>query len=218
MRFSVIFDMDGVIVDNGHYHQLAWMAFCNSHKIPFSENEFKSRFFGRTNEQILPALFKKNLPPDEIDKLGEEKEAAYRKIYKPRMTPVKGLIPFLAGLKKGGYPVAIATSAPKSNIDFVLKGIKIQHFIDCVVDDKMVARGKPDPEIYLKTASLLNTAPYNCVVFEDSLSGTKSAFDAGTKVVGLTTTMPENEHKYVHHVIRDFSEISVELLSEIFFQ
>ncbi len=217
MRFSVIFDMDGVIVDNGHYHQLAWMAFCNSHKIPFLEEEFKSRFFGRTNKQILPALFEKDLSPDEIDKLGEEKEAAYRKIYKPQMVPVKGLIPFLAELKKGGYPVAVATSAPKSNVDFVLTGIGIQQFIDIIVDDKMVSKGKPDPEIYLKTASLLNTAPYNCIVFEDSLSGTKSAFDAGMKVVGLTTTMPENEHKYVHHIIRDFSEVSVELLDSLFF-
>ena len=52
--------MDGVLVDNGYYHQLAWEAFCKKYKIPFSDEEFKTVFFGRTNEEILPLLFQKN--------------------------------------------------------------------------------------------------------------------------------------------------------------
>ncbi len=76
----------------------------------------------------------------------------------------------------------------------------------------MVTHGKPHHEIYLKAAELLKTDPQNCVVFEDSLSGTKSAFDAGTKVVAVTTTVPAEKHKHAHQTVSNFNEISVKAL------
>ena len=68
----------------------------------------------------------------------------------------------------------------------------------------MVSKGKPDPEIYMKAASILRNTTSECVVFEDSLSGTKSAYDAGAKVIALTTTIPSDKHKNAHHIINDF--------------
>lgn len=212
MRFAVIFDMDGVIVDNGKYHKLAWEEFCKRHKISFSEEKFRTVFFGRTNEEALPDLFKRKLTRKELEDFGNEKEAVYREIYRPELNAAPGFVQFLNELKVNGISVGVATSAPKDNVDFVLNGLEIKNLIDVVVDDSMVLKGKPHPEIYLKTASLLKCSPEKCVVFEDSLPGTKAAYDAGTKVVAVTTTLPAGEHKWAHRVISDFREISIQLI------
>lgn len=209
--------MDGVIVDNGHYHKLAWKAFSDKYGIPFSDEKFRTVFFGRTNQEILPVLFQKELSLEELEKLASEKEIIYREVYKPHIVPIAGLVPFMRELKNNKHKIAIATSAPKENVDFVVEALQIDQFIDVVVDDSMVSKGKPHPEIYIKASELLSSSPKNCVVFEDSLSGTKSAFDAVTNVVGLTTTIPEDEHKYTHHIVTDFTEVSIEQLASMFF-
>ncbi|QGY43743.1 beta-phosphoglucomutase family hydrolase [Maribellus comscasis] len=215
--FAVVFDMDGVIVDNGEFHYLAWKRFCYNHQIPFSKEKFRKAFFGRINEQVLPILFNKELTKDEIQKLGSEKEKIYREIYKPELKPVPGLVLFLNELKENNIPVAVATSASPENVDFVLDGLNIKYYFDVIVDDSMVTKGKPDPEIYLKAAQLLKKASKNCIVFEDSLSGTKAALDAGSKVVAITTSLKADEHKYAKHIFSDFSEISLNFIcTEIF--
>ncbi|MCG6189666.1 HAD family hydrolase [Maribellus maritimus] len=215
--FAVVFDMDGVIVDNGEFHYLAWKKFCYKHQVPFSKENFRKTFFGRVNEQVLPILFNKELTKDEIQKLGNEKEKIYREIYKPELKPVPGLVSFLNELKKNNIPVAVATSASPENVDFVLNGLNIKCYFDVIVDDSMVIKGKPDPEIYLKATQLLKKAPENCIVFEDSLSGTKAALDAGARVVAITTSLKADEHKYAEHIFSDFSEISLNFIcTEIF--
>ena len=216
MQVVVIFDMDGVIVDNGEFHFLAWKKFCDKHNISISKDEFKNKFFGRTNKEVLPELIGCDLSGEEIKSLDEEKEKIYREIYKPHMEPVNGLINFLQELKKNDIPVGIATSAPPENVDFVIDGLKIGDYIQTVVNDSMVANGKPAPDIYLEAAHRLNAKPENCVVFEDSLSGTKAAWDAGAKVVALTTTLPAEKHQHAHSIVDDFESVSVQVIKNLF--
>src|SRR5690554_3680279 len=176
MKIAVIFDMDGVIVDNGMYHIDAFRELCRRYSIEFSEEEFRKCHFGRVNEEILPDLFNRKLNDSEVAGLAEEKEALYREIYKPHINAAPGLLPLLKELKVNDIPVGVATSAPVKNVDFVLDSLKIREYVDVVVDDSMVRKGKPDPEIYIKAASLLQVIPGNCIIFEDSLSGTRAAF------------------------------------------
>jgi beta-phosphoglucomutase family hydrolase len=216
MKIAVVFDMDGVIVDNGRFHYLAWEEFCKKYRILFSDNIFRKTIFGRTNAEAIPFLFQRDLEKNEIQKLGAEKEEIYRRIYAPALKPVNGLPAFLEELKKHNIPTAVATSASPENVMFVLDGLRIKHYFNCIVDDSMVKNGKPNPEIYLKAAELLTTRPADCVVFEDSLSGTKAAFDAGAKVIALTTSLKAGEHRYAQHIFPDFSEISVNFIIENF--
>lgn len=216
MQISVIFDMDGVIVNNGEFHYRAWKKFCNKYNISFSEDTFKNKFFGRTNEEVIPDLFGRELSGSEIKSLGEEKEKIYREIYQPHMQPVNGLVRFLKELKKQNIPVGVATSAPPANVKFIIQGLGIGNYIQTVVDDTMVTNGKPAPDIYLEAARRLNSEPGNCVVFEDSLSGTKAAWQASTKVVALTTTLPAEKHKYAHCIINDFESVSIQFIKDLF--
>lgn len=210
MGIAVIFDMDGVIVDNGKYHLQAFAELCRRHNLKFSEEKFMNHQFGKVNEEVLPELFARDLSKEEIVKYAGEKESAYREIYGPEMNAMPGLIDLLKELKRHNIPVAIATSAPEENVDFVIKGLGIAVYIDVIVDDSMVTKGKPHPEIYLKAAELLKTAPESCMVFEDSLSGTRAAYEAGATVVAVTTTLKAEEHCYAHHIISGFENMTVQ--------
>jgi beta-phosphoglucomutase family hydrolase len=216
MQISVIFDMDGVIVNNGEFHYRAWKKFCDKYQISFSEDTFKNKFFGRTNEEVLPELFGYELSGREIKSFGEDKEKIYREIYKPHMQPVDGLLNLLRELKKENIPVGVATSAPPENVEFVIQGLEIGDFFQTIIDDSMVLNGKPAPDIYLEAAKRLNSSPGNCIVFEDSLSGTKAAWQAGAKVVALTTTLPASKHKYAHRTMNDFKMASIDFIHSLF--
>ena len=190
MRKAVIFDMDGVLVDNREAHIDAFALFCKRNGIPFAR-ETLEKFFGMGNAEIMPVL----LPPEVIQRKGlaalsDEKEATYRELYADTIEPVRGLLPFLHALRAAGMKTAVGSSGMKKNVDFVLEKCAIADCFDVVVNGDMVTRCKPDPEIYLKSAELLGLEPAECVVVEDSPVGIESANRAGMAVVALTTTFP----------------------------
>lgn len=202
-----IFDMDGVIVDNYTYHIEAWGKFCRKHGLEFDGENFTKKYFGKNNADILQALLNKTITHSEIQELGEEKEAIYRDIYRSHIKPLNGLIDFMKTLKIRNKKIALASSAPQSNIDFVVESIDIKRYIDAIVNGNMVKLGKPNPHIFLKAAELLELEPTRCVVFEDSFSGVQAALNAGMQVFAVATTHKKEEHNPDNTIIEDFAEI-----------
>jgi beta-phosphoglucomutase len=210
MDFAVIFDMDGVIVDNCPYHFKAWKRFARNHGLTFDEASFKDRLFGRTNRIILEGLFGNPLPDGLAASLADEKEALYRKLYAGHVRPAPGLEALLESLRTHGAGIAVATAAPRINLDFALEGTGLGPCFDALVDVGMVPRGKPAPDLYLKAAELLGRRPETCAAVEDSYPGIASALAAGMKVVGVTTTHTAEELGRAHLVVKDFREITAE--------
>lgn len=202
---GVIFDMDGVIVDNYKYHLEAWAEFCRDHQVPFHKNSFTHQFFGKNNRDILNSLFGKILSDSDVRVLGEEKESIYRKLYSPHIKPLNGLISLLDFLKKQGIGIAVASSAPQSNIDFTIQNTGIGKYVDVMVNGDMVQRGKPYPDIFIKAAEMLMLSPSKCIVFEDSFSGIQAATNAGMQVIALATTHKREEHNPNLTIIDDFT-------------
>lgn len=210
---AVIFDMDGVLVDNKHIHRKAWVEFCKKHNHPIKEEDFDKIGFGKTNQEYLSYLFQREVPVSEAVKLGEEKERIYRDLIENHIEPVKGLIPFLQKIKdQYGFKTAVASSAPRTNIDFVMEKLKIYDYFDVLVDESMVHEGKPNPDIYVKAAQLLEVMPEHTLVFEDSLFGVEAALRAGMIVAALTTSHNKKELSEfsLWKIIKDFSEIEAE--------
>jgi HAD superfamily hydrolase (TIGR01509 family) len=203
--------MDGVIVDSNPHHKIALRQFCEEHGHHLSDEELRERIYGRTNKDWIANVFG-NIGADKIAQYGEEKEALFRQLYEKDITPLEGLIDFLKLLEKGKYPKAIATSAPRSNVDFVLEKTGTGDFFPVILDESFVTRGKPDPAIYIKTAKALAFEPGQCIVFEDSLSGVKAGKAAGCKVVGITTTHTREELNETDWVIDNFKGVSPEIL------
>ncbi|MCB2219109.1 MAG: HAD family phosphatase [Bacteroidetes bacterium] len=215
MKFALIFDMDGVVVDNFHFHEKAWKEFCRRHGLGFSE-VFRTGIFGGTNRDHLNAFFGRDLTTDEISKYEQEKESIYRELYEPFIQPVKGLIPFLKALHEKNIPVALATSSPRINVDFVMQKTGVSQYIHTRLTAEDIVHGKPHPEIYLKAAAVIGINPDRCVVFEDSFSGIEAANAAGMKVIGLATTHTREELNNVDLVIDDLTQISLLQLEKLF--
>jgi beta-phosphoglucomutase len=216
---AAIFDMDGVIVDTNPHHRLAWRKYFERYGKPLSDADFVQYVSGKHNSQILTHLFTdRTLSEAESRQLAAEKEALFRELYEPDMTPVPGLTDFLQSLRNAGILTAVGTSAPLENLDFVMDALDLRSWFTVLLDESKVSRPKPDPEIYQKAMELLDVEPHKSVIFEDSTTGIRAAKAAGAYVVGLATTDSVAELLRVgaDEVIRDFTEITPDRFQELF--
>lgn len=215
-NFSVIFDMDGVLVNNSKFHFRSWAVIAKKLGFHLTDKFYREKLNGRKAVETVNSFTTKKLSLSEIYRLAEQKEQLYRKIYKPYIKPVNGLEKFLKLLKRNGIKIGMATSAPKGNIDFVFKYTQTRKYFKTIVGAAQIKRGKPHPDVYLKAARLIKASPKNCVVFEDALNGIEAAQRAGMKVIALETT---NKAKVVSHadlVIKDFSKLTLEKINSLF--
>ncbi|SEM20080.1 haloacid dehalogenase superfamily, subfamily IA, variant 3 with third motif having DD or ED/beta-phosphoglucomutase family hydrolase [bacterium A37T11] len=207
---AVIFDMDGVIADTNPYHSEAFKQFFDKYHVPYTMAEFADHMYGKHNSYIMKYFFKKDLSPEEIRSLEEEKERLFRKIYALVAKPIDGLMPFIKELRQIGFKTAIATSAPKANLDLIVEKLDLRDKMDSLLSSEDVTKHKPDPEVYLNTASALGVDPGQCVVFEDSFSGVSAGLNAGMKVVGVLTSHNKEELPPCQLYIKDFREITAQ--------
>ncbi|HBB38322.1 MAG TPA: HAD family phosphatase [Candidatus Magasanikbacteria bacterium] len=206
---AIIFDIDGTMIDNMPIHKHAWREFCARKNIVLTDDDFRNKVSGLRNDQICKNLFGDDISDEDIEAYAAEKEAVYREIYKPYIKEVPGLTNVLERLKEKNLKLAIATTAPKENRKFVLEALNMQDSFDIILGEEDVQKGKPNPEIYLKTAGLLKVDPTTCLVFEDSPVGVASAKNAGMTVVGITTSHSAEELKDADIIIEDFTELEL---------
>jgi beta-phosphoglucomutase len=209
---AALFDIDGTLMDNNEYHKMAWMQYLEGQGREMSDEEFKKNVSGRTNLDAVQRIYGKEMSDEEASKYYLAKEEIYRKLYRPYISPIHGLLEFLKDLHDHGIVMAIATSGIQVNIDFMFEHIPIKQYFKEVIQSKDITKGKPDPEIFIKAAQAVGFPPENCVVFEDSLAGVKAAKKAGIKVVALTTSEEKKDLKKADLVIKNYNEINYEKL------
>jgi beta-phosphoglucomutase family hydrolase len=207
---AAIFDLDGTLIDNNTYHLQSWLQYLKDKNREMTEEEYKANVNGRTNKDVIEYIYQRKMDDKEAMKYAHEKEAIYRQLYAPYIKPVAGLLELLEKLRSLSIPMAIATSGIQVNIDFLFEHIPIRSYFDVIVNSAHISKGKPDPEIYIKTAELLKVSPAECLVFEDAVVGINSAKAAGMKVVGVLTTHKAEELSGADILIKDFSELVAE--------
>lgn len=184
--------MDGTIVDNILFHKNAWLAFLKDHNISIDVKGFDAQNHGTIDEMII-RFFGPDLPVKKIKELGQEKENRYRNLYQSHIREISGLSEFLNKLTRNKINIGLATMGDILNIDFVLDKLNIKKYFQAITGGHEVLKGKPDPEIFLKTMAKLEIDNTNCMAIEDSIGGVVSALKAGLKVVGITTTHTKEE-------------------------
>ncbi len=216
--FAAIFDMDGTLIDNTPFHFISWQAlFRKYNKGELSRHTYYTEISGVPIMETMKRIFGADHDEAYLKELLREKEEFYRQEYAPHLVAIKGLENFLAELKSDGVKMAMATSATVEDVDFVLNKIPIRDDFNEIVNASMVNKPKPDPQIFLKAAELLQVPPERCVVFEDSLAGIAAANAAGMKVVGITTGHPAEElHALVDLVIEDYTTLTPQNLTALF--
>ncbi len=209
--------MDGVIVDTNPHHRTAWRQYYQKYGKTLSDADFVQYVSGKHNTDIVAHLFaNQTLTSDEVLRLGHEKEALFRALYRPDITPVSGLIDFLKALKAADIRTAVATSAPVENLDFVIDALNLRPYFDVLLNESVVSHPKPDPEIYQKAMALLEVEPGDSVIFEDSMTGIQAAKASGAYVVGVATTQsPDELRPFVDDVIRDFTEMTLDRVQRL---
>jgi beta-phosphoglucomutase len=214
---AVIFDMDGVIVDTNPHHRIAWREYYQRYGKTLSDSDFIQYVSGKHNTDIVAHLFAdRTLTSAESLQLAYEKEALFRELYQPVITPVAGFVDFLKALKAAGIRTAVATSAPVENLDFIIDALNLRPYFDALLNESMVSHPKPDPEIYQKAMAQLGVDPADSVVFEDSMPGIQAGKASGAFVVGVATTLtPDELRPFVDDVIRDFTEMSLDRVQQL---
>jgi beta-phosphoglucomutase len=183
---GVIFDLDGTLADNMSWHAKAFETFLARHRLPPLTMELRRRIDGKTNADLMPILFGRALTAEELARYSNEKEGLYRELSHGAVQATRGAHRLLDALSANRIPVAIATSAPRENVQFTLAELGLANRFDAIARGEDVPRGKPAPDVFLHAAAALGVAPESCLAFEDAPVGVAAIRAAGMRCVALT--------------------------------
>lgn len=182
---AVLWDLDGTLADSKEYHWQAWKEAMGAEGLTVTEAQFLASF-GQRNDTILGEWLGPAADPNQVIRVGGAKEAFYRKLVRAGgITPLPGAAEWVRSLHEQGWRQAIASSAPRLNVEVMHQALGFPGLIDTLVGAEDVSRGKPDPEVFLKAAQELGVPPERCVVVEDAEAGVEAARRGGMRSVGV---------------------------------
>lgn len=216
MLRGVIFDWDGVVVDSSAAHEESWNLLAKETGRILPEGHFK-KGFGRKNAYIIPEILGWSDDPEEIQALGDRKEALYRDLLGDGgLKLLPGAKELVRSLAHAGIPTVIGTSTPRANIEHALCLLEMEDAFQAAVTAEDVTEGKPNPEVFLKAAQAINVAPAQCVVFEDAVYGVEAALGGGMKAVAVLTTHGPESFTMAHKVVQSLADVDIPALQELF--
>jgi HAD superfamily hydrolase (TIGR01509 family) len=208
---AVIFDMDGVIVDSEPRHERAFLdvvtqlGYGANHGVEFS------KYIGKTDREVWLDFVERHQPAHSLDSLLAMKRERVLEILR-RDQPLFAGLPELIEKLTGRYRLALASGSEPLVVQEVLKFRGLRQFFSAVTTSSEVKHGKPAPDIFLRSAQLLEVEPRNCWVIEDSKPGVAAGLAAGMSVIAITNTHPAAELVHATRVVRTYEEIAGILL------
>jgi HAD superfamily hydrolase (TIGR01509 family) len=211
--YGALFDMDGVLVHSNPFHLRAWRELTGRYGLHLTGDRLRFGLGGRLNKDIVEHFWGP-LPQERNFALGQEKEAIWRRLAADGLECVPGLQFFLNDLQNCGFLCGVATSAPRENLEFVLKRFHLRRYFAAQVVAEDVTRGKPDPQVYQIAAGKLGIPPQRCIVFEDAVAGIEAGHRAGALCIGITTTRTADEliAAGAMRAASDFTTVSAEFV------
>ncbi len=215
MITTIIYDMNGVIIDDENLHELAFKKVCLELGIKLSHQNYKDLCMGKTDKEGFEEILKEfSINNYNIEHLITKKAEIYLKLLPSSIKTYPGVLKSLKRLSKN-FRLALTSSSSKKEIHLITSILKIKDLFEVIVSADDVRKGKPDPEPYLITANKLGEKPKNCLVIEDSKSGVASAKAAGMRCIAITTTHKIQDLKKADFIIQNFSELTNNLIEEI---
>jgi beta-phosphoglucomutase len=207
MTSGILFDFNGVIIDDEAQHCDALIATLSEYGYPLDQDTYYRDYLGFDDRECFRFTFERmGHPRDEVTlrEAVARKHAAYERAIHRSMRLVPGAAEFVENAALDGFQLAIVSGALRSEIDLVLDlaGLK-PHFAEIVAAED-VGACKPDPQGYNRAREMLELAPRRCVVIEDSLPGLTAARAAGLRCAMLATSHPEDACVNADLVWRDF--------------
>ncbi len=185
-RGAVLWDLDGTLVDSEEHHWRAWRETMAAEGVSLTREQFLASF-GQRNDAILCEWLKERATAEAIRRIGDAKEACYRRLVRaPGLVPAPGAAEWVRRLHEEHWAQAVASSAPRLNVETVLEVTGLAPYFAATVAAEDVRHGKPDPEVFLVAAERLGVPPERCVVVEDAPAGIEAARRAGMRTIGLS--------------------------------
>ncbi len=208
---AVIFDMDGVMVDSEPHHERAFLqvmqdlGYAENHGMRFSD------YIGRSDQEMWVDFIARHRPAQTPSQLLAMKTRHVVELIRREQPLFDGLVALVEKLS-GRYALAVASGSERAIVEEVLRLEHLGKFFGAVVTDSEIKRGKPEPDIFLRAAELLNVRPEECWVIEDSRPGVAAGLAAGMRVIAITNTHPAEELRRATHVVKSYGEIERLLL------
>jgi beta-phosphoglucomutase len=225
MLRAVIFDFNGIIVDDEPIHFELFQRVLKEEDIDLTEADYYERYLGCDDRGAFTMAYREHgrgLSQSELAQLIERKAAYYREDIKSKMRVFPGVQTLVPELAKK-LPLAIASGALRNEIEIILSGIGLLAYFYAIVSAEDVTQGKPEPEIFLKALAQLNAAfdndhpirPAECLVIEDSREGIRGARRAGMKCLAVTNSHPVELLNEANSIVDSLEGISQPQLEAI---
>ncbi len=184
---AVIFDMDGVIVSTDELHFLSWERVSLEENIYF-DRQINNKLLGVTrmdSVEIVLQQANRLYSKEEKENIAKRKNKYFLEMIEDftKASILPGVEDNLLLLKQKGIKIALGTSS--RNAEVILRKVGLRKYFDAISDGNHVHKSKPDPEVFLYAATLLNVPPEQCLVIEDSEVGIKAAKVAGMKTISV---------------------------------
>lgn len=209
MQKAIIFDMDGVIFDTENVILRCWKVIAEKYNVSNIEQTFYKVIGTNVDEtkRILMETYGRDFPYEKFR--GEYRERFYQKIAEEGIPIKKGVRELLSFLKINGFRIGLASSTRQKVVLEELSQAKLLDFFEVVVCGDMVARSKPEPDIYLRACEEMKITPSEVYAIEDSKNGIRSAHTAGLKVIHVPDIVkPDEETERLSDVVfKDLIEV-----------
>lgn len=213
-RKAFIFDLDGVIVDTAKYHFLAWQKIAAELGIEFTP-EHNEDLKGVSRVRSLDIILELgNIQASQEDKnrwlVQKNEDYLSYLVHMDFSEILPGVVPILQFLKDNHQGIALGSAS--KNARPILEKTGILSYFDAIVDGNDVTNAKPDPEVFVQAAKLLNTSNENSIVFEDSVAGIQAANSANMISVGIGEAAILHEAQYI---FKDFTYMDTSFIEAL---
>lgn len=216
MAKAFVFDLNGTIIDDMHFHNQAWFDLLTGElKANLTWDQVKEQMYGKNSELLIRIFGQDKFSQEEMDRLSMEKEKRYQAAYKSELKLIPGLDTFLDAAAERSIPMAIGSAAIPFNIDFVLNNLNLRRYFTAVVSADDVQESKPHPETFLSCAVYLDVKPEDCIVFEDAPKGVEAARNAGMKAIVITSAHQPEDFAPYDNIIAFISDYTDPVLATL---
>ena len=225
MLRAVIFDFNGIIVDDEPIHFELFRRVLKEQGVDLSEKNYYARYLGMDDRGCFTAAYRDNgrsISDKELARLIARKALYYQETIRNNTKPFPGITTLVPELAER-YALAVASGALRSEIESILSTIGIRMCFRAIVSAEDVTQGKPDPEIFLKALARLNEDPFagkpiapgECLVIEDSKEGIRGARQAGMKCLAVANSHPADQLSEAHEVTDSLEHVNLRLIEAI---
>ncbi|GAA3949878.1 beta-phosphoglucomutase family hydrolase [Hymenobacter algoricola] len=215
LPYALIFDMDGVLIDNTPYQARAFQLLFRDLGLSTNARQLLRRLNGMPASNILKTVFTNPVPDKQLKEYAAQREFLYRTLYWDKRREAAGLSKFLQAARDAGFKLGLGTGSAADTISYILDHLDLRRFFDVVVGKDDVDKGKPHPDTFRVAAQKLGVPPERCVVFEDALLGEQAAYKAGMRCIALSTGLKPAQFQAPMAVFKDFTTLTPRLVLEL---